>query len=395
MAIEDKNATHKKKSYRRRVKRKRKTILWLEKRIFPVVTVSVLLISAILLASGWHFVNQFEEGVIEVCADQQDTYVQLVLDQINLKENRKDQEIIQDILNSIDSSTNKYWTFSKNETMLFVKDVLETNKYKGFTASTYYETGNGKKFFDSLRLNVVTHGNIKINSKTYVASGVVFEYNDATYKLCLLTNKDIFLDNNSFMRTKINVGLFFCIAIIMLILSSMLLARHNSMLDKKLLEKDDMILSLNSSVGKLNDRLQVKDTYDTRKTLFPEEMLDEFLERIEHKGVSPVTIAFVKCKDTNEFLNMSQVLLDRGVLRFKMNYDDTVPKQNVYVENEVVSPENTLILIFLNCDLINSNRNINYVCNERNTLLRIKEWNKKGSTLLDFYKNLKGEIIDG
>ena len=67
-------------------------------------------------------IGRYEKGIIEVCATQQDAYVQLVLDQINLKDNRDDEEIINDILKTMDSSSNKYWAFSKNQSMLFVKD---------------------------------------------------------------------------------------------------------------------------------------------------------------------------------------------------------------------------------------------------------------------------------
>ena len=391
MAIEDKNSNVQKKSYKRRVKQKRNFILWVEKHLFPVVTVSVLLIASILLFSGWFFVSQFEEGVLEVCADSQDAYVQLVLDQINLKENRDDAQIIEDILGSIDASTNKYWTFSKNETMLFVKDVLETNKYKGFTASTYYETDDNIKFFDDLKLNVVTHGIVELKNKSYVASGVMFEYNGAEYKLCLMTNKDVFLDNNSFMKTKINVGLFFCIAVFLLVVSAMLLARYNGILHTELKERDEMIKYLNGSVSKLNDKLLVKDTYDTRKTLFNEDMLDDFLARIEVKNIAPITIGFVQCLDTNGFLDKSQILLDRGVLRFKATSQNSEKEQNIFTTKDVIDDKNVIILVFLNCDLKNASRNASFVCDDKNRIIKIKEWDKKTS-LQQFYNEMRGEI---
>lgn len=42
--------------------------------------------------------KRMEQGVLDVCATQQDAYVQLVLDQINLKQNRNNEEIIVNIL---------------------------------------------------------------------------------------------------------------------------------------------------------------------------------------------------------------------------------------------------------------------------------------------------------
>ena len=78
-------------------------------------------------------ISIYESGILEVCATQQDAYVQLVLDQINIKSNRDDEQIIKEILGTMDASSNRYWTFSKDQSMLFVKDVTETNKYKGVT----------------------------------------------------------------------------------------------------------------------------------------------------------------------------------------------------------------------------------------------------------------------
>ena len=43
-------------------------------------------------------ISRYESGILEVCATQQDAYVQLVLDQINIKSNRDDEQIIKEIL---------------------------------------------------------------------------------------------------------------------------------------------------------------------------------------------------------------------------------------------------------------------------------------------------------
>jgi len=88
--------------------------------------------------------------------------VNLVLDQINLRKYLNDQEIIEDILGTLDASSNKYWTFSTEQTMLFVKDVLETNKYKGFTTATYFVSEDARGFLERLRMNRVIHGNITV-----------------------------------------------------------------------------------------------------------------------------------------------------------------------------------------------------------------------------------------
>lgn len=81
-------------------------------------------------ALGAWQISSYDKSVLEIYAGQQDAYVQLVLDQINLQANRSDDEIITEILGSLDSSSGKYWTLSKEQALLFVKDVMETNRYK-------------------------------------------------------------------------------------------------------------------------------------------------------------------------------------------------------------------------------------------------------------------------
>lgn len=112
--------------------------------------------------------------------------VQLVLDQINLKDNRDDEQIIKDILGAMDASSNRYWTFSKDQSMLFVKDVTETNKYKGVNTATYYISDSAKEFLNNLSVNNVIHSYIEINDNRYIASGVMFEYKgELTDCVCL------------------------------------------------------------------------------------------------------------------------------------------------------------------------------------------------------------------
>lgn len=109
-----------KKLNKKRVKKNKKP-----KNVLVITTIYVICFSVIAGVFAYTRINKYEEGVLEVCATQQDAYVQLVLDQINLKSNRDDEQIINDILGTMNSSSNKYWTFSKNQSILFVKDVLE------------------------------------------------------------------------------------------------------------------------------------------------------------------------------------------------------------------------------------------------------------------------------
>jgi hypothetical protein len=293
-----------------------------KKKRHPVQAVTVLCMLVLILAAGafaWYQMDRYETGILEVCADQQDAYVQLVLDQINLKENRGDEAIITEILGTLDASSNKYWTFSKDQDMLLVKDVTETNKYKGFTTATYYTSDSARQFLQNLQVDQVTHQLITIDTKSYIASGVSFEYGKHAYRLCLLTNRDVLLDNNSFLGAKTEFATLLGILLILFLLIPMGFARWVKRLQRKNDELNEMISILNSSVTKLNERLENEDLYDARSHLWKKKALSEFVKKLQSREVSPIVLAEVEFKteeDRSRFLSRARILLDRSVLRF-------------------------------------------------------------------------------
>ena len=151
----------------------------------PLILIAMLLVVTAFVALTYFEMQRYEDGILDVCATQQDSYVQLVIDQINLKENRTDQEIIESILSTLDSSSNRYWTFSKDQTMLYVKDALETNRYQALTANSYYTTDSSMGFINDLELNKVKHERIFLDNKEYIASGALFDYEGEQYRICL------------------------------------------------------------------------------------------------------------------------------------------------------------------------------------------------------------------
>ena len=165
----------------------------------------ILIFVAVMACMGKWQADNYESSILSIYAQQQDAYVQLVLDQINMLENRSDDEIVHKILGSLDTSDRKYWTLSKEQALLFVKDVMETNRYKGLTSESFFTSDSASYFLSNLGLNHVAHEVIEMEGDKYVASGVVFEYNGARYKICLLTNDTVILDNNVFLSAKISI----------------------------------------------------------------------------------------------------------------------------------------------------------------------------------------------
>ncbi|MCR4584541.1 MAG: hypothetical protein K5686_02350 [Lachnospiraceae bacterium] len=351
-----------------------------KKHYFASVATIATMLGLILLALGLLFVHQFENGIIEVCADQQDAYVQLVLDQIYIKDNRDDASIIEEILGTLDASTNKYWTFSKNEAMLFVKDVTETNKYKGFTTRTYYISESAQKFLDELMLNHVTHRQISIEQKNYVASGVIFEYGENTYRLCLLTNKDVFLDNNSFLGSEINLVICYALSVLIMVVEAMIFAHRIGQEKKESTEREKVITGLNASINKLNDKLLVKNTYDMQRTLFQESILDDFLDRIQGKGITPVTFALFNCANEEEFLAKAQLMLDRSVIRFRLSGDRAYEDANVAGQ---------ILLVFLRSERAQTYERLRPIIGINVTLRSVEMWTPEYGDIHEYVRVLR------
>ena len=293
--------------------------------ILTMTTIVILLIVALSCVYTWYQIRNLENGILDVCATQQDAYVQLVLDQINLKENRDDEEIIMDILSTLDASSSKYWTFSKDRAMLFVKDIMETNRYKGLTTVSYYDSESAKEFLDSLMVDRVIHKTIIIEGKEYIASGVAFRYGENDYRLCLLTNRDVILSNNRFMGAKLEMIILVGFVLIVLLAATMLFARKQEMLLRTIDERDRTIDRLQDMIGQLNEMLCQKEHYDTRYQLWSKDAIKDFLEKIRMKNVRTVITAKIHCDtetDKHVFLEKASVILDKKVLRFVLSDND-------------------------------------------------------------------------
>lgn len=297
---------------------------------YHLLTVTIICMLLLTIGGGLfvrHEMKRYEQGILDVCATQQDAYVQLVLDQINLKENRDDAEIIEDILGTLDASSNKYWTFSKDQEFLFVKDVLETNKYKNFTLETFYSSESAKAFFEGLKVDRVTHDAIKIREREYIASGVMFTYGGSQYRLCLLTNSSVLLDNNSFLGAKTELYLVIIALLLLLLTIPVAFAGKQRKLQLQAEEKEEELRKLNLEVEHLNERLSRRDLHDTRNNLWKQEMLPEFIKKLQERKISPVTGVCLHCDSLavrDKFLAEAGCYLGKEVLRFANGETDLV-----------------------------------------------------------------------
>ena len=219
------------------------------------VTALVVVLTLVFVGMDVLQVRDIDSGIVEAVAVEQDGYVQLVLDQINLQPDRTDEEIINDILGTLDTNGGRYWTFSRGSTMLFVKDVSETSRYRSLMAESYFDSGSGQDFLNELSKDEVTHDVITIEGEQFVASGALFDYGGSTYRLCLLTNRDMLLSSNAMLGSRSRlIALLFLELGIFLVLSIYLAMKGQRARDERQ-EANEREVRLGESVERLNARL--------------------------------------------------------------------------------------------------------------------------------------------
>ncbi len=289
--------------------------------------VTIGAIAAILVVGilSWLQLGTYEQGILDVYAVQQDGYVQLVLDQINLIDDQSDEAIVNDILATLDASSNKYWTLSRDDALVFIKDVQETNRYKGFTTATYFVSDSAREFLDELQVNRVVHKTIELNDTPYIASGVRFEFGGGRYGICLLTTSDFILDHNAYLSAKINLFILFVIILALFIVGGLVLSIIAQNRYKSLNRCTEENKQLREQIERLTELFTRQELFNTKYMAFGEPAVDILINKLEQRDIWPLTYIVVKCsseQQRNQFMLDTQALCDTTFIRAlaKNNY---------------------------------------------------------------------------
>lgn len=282
-------------------------------------SVVMILLAALFAAGIWFGFRRYRQGILDVCAEEQDGYVKLVLDQINLNADRSDDEIISDILETLDPSDGKYWTFSQDQNFLFVRNVMETDKYKNVSADTYYDSHSAERFFHHLKQNDVEHAEIEIGDDRYLASGASFAYGEKTYSLVLLSSEDVFLDNNSFLGAETSLLVLMGAALILLVIVPMVQAWKEDDLAGRQTESERENVKLRQSLMKEGDRSLARQLYTDEGSVWDLSLLSESIARLKAKGAesaAAVRFRFENEEEKNDFLRNGNRMISGRYLLF-------------------------------------------------------------------------------
>lgn len=294
----------------------------LKQKGFKTGAIAAISVTLALIAGAlcWWQLEHYEDNLLEIYAEQQDDYVQLALDQIRLVDDRSDKGIVDDILTSIGGSNAQYWTLSNNEAIVFVKDVTETNRYRGFTDETYYDTQSAQSFVEGIELGqAVSHSIIQIDERPFIASGVAFKYTGNSYKLCLLTSEHVVIDHNAYLAARTNLVIAIALVLALFVAGSVILGLRGSKWMKLAHERDAENSELRLQIEGLNKRLSKQSAYDVRFAAFDLEEANLFLEKLRQKNEWPVTFALLNTPDEQQqrrLLEAIKELFGHNVVRF-------------------------------------------------------------------------------
>ena len=89
---------------------------------FFLITVVVMFFAIAADVFIVYQLESYETRFLEIYGSEQDGYVNIILGQINNLGDDAAEQDITDIISSLDATASRYWTLSKGDSILFVKD---------------------------------------------------------------------------------------------------------------------------------------------------------------------------------------------------------------------------------------------------------------------------------
>lgn len=223
-----------------------------------LVAISSLAVAAVAASLFWLQLSTYEDSLVDVFAQQQDQYVQLAVDQLD-KAGKPDEKSFESVIESITGSDSQYWTLTRDDDLVFVKDVAQTNRYRGLSDATYFETGSARSFVASLEKGRVSHAVIDIDGRAFIASGSCFAIGKESFNICLLTGKSVVMDSNDYLTAKINLATTFGIALALFVVLAIALGLLNDRKSRQLARSESQCHELRSKIEQLGDKMLNRD----------------------------------------------------------------------------------------------------------------------------------------
>lgn len=237
------------------------------------ITLTVLFSVIMMIAFVTYSIYQlsdYEKGMTEIFAEEQDGYVALVAE-----EARRGSPVLESAEKAIgilDSSNKQYWTMDNKDTILYIKNVTESNAYRDVEPEKYYNSKSAKKFLKSISDTYITHSTIEIDGKKYIASGTLVKTPKQSIRLILLSDYKILFSNNDYLSKKIylQISIMVVASVFIVTLIFMAILIRNAKNRQDAAEKESIELR-----KKIEEISNIPETRKVLISMTPEEEKDE------------------------------------------------------------------------------------------------------------------------
>ena len=287
------------------------------------VTIGAVFIAILLSAFAWWEIVNYEQGVAELYAQEQDGYVEIVARQIERYGDVAGDKFVEDTIEMLDSTSQRYWTLDNTQYFLFVKSINETDVYKTFSTDTFYNTQSAQSFLGTLRKGIVTHSIIRLEGFKYVASGIIFEYVGTEYRLCLLTDYDVMLTNNAYLSSKLYLLIDIILMVAIVLIACIFFAIRLSGERKKVQDIRAVNTQLNKYIDFLDNAVMGRNS---TAIITGEGKIMHLIHRIEERKIYPCTFVDVKL-ETDKMIPFYETYKDKfkkGVVWIRYSRDNFI-----------------------------------------------------------------------
>lgn len=287
------------------------------------VTIGVLFIAFLMAAFAWWEIFNYEQGVAELYAQEQDGYVEIVARQIERYGDVAGDKFVEDTIEMLDSTSQRYWTLDNTQYFLFVKSISDTDIYKTFSTDTFYNTQSAQNFLQTLVKGQVKHSIIRLEGFKYVASGIIFEYAGTEYRLCLLTDYDVMLTNNAYLSSKLYLLIDVILMIALVVISCIFFAIRLSGERKKLHDITEVNTQLNRYIDFLDNAVMGRNS---TAIITGEGKIMHLIHRMEERKIYPCTFVDVKL-ETDKMIPFYETYKDKfkkGVVWIRYSRDNFI-----------------------------------------------------------------------
>lgn len=328
------------------------TLIYRKPKLILILIIAFLFCTSVIIFERTAL-RQNEESFIKSFKNQQELLVSQVANQANnmiSKKSGTEQDVIERIIKTAETSGNRYWFFVKNKKILFFKNDNETAQLKNNDIDKIldsYKNADGENIDALITLfNQRKSGSVLFSEskkkEPKLASISFFKVNGTAYSIGMCTTENFILDNGEISKHNF-YSLIALVAICLFLFTSVVLIIiiiNNKNEDILILKK--MIQSKNLEIEKITTVSSEPDAlYDEKTNIYGKKVLDSLLKKINNPKLFPISTIVINIH------NSKNITYDGLISELSTILQKLLPPKNVITRTK----ENQLTVLLFNTNL--------------------------------------------